>query len=245
MDFRCERPTAWPAGWAAVLASVASAESGGDRKWPPPAALLEELGLSHLRLVRNRQVHGAGVRVLTRESSREEPADTPEADALLTDRDDLGLAVLVADCAPIYLLEPGRGVMGLVHAGWRGTVADVAAHTVQRMKARFGCEPARLVAWIGPCIKPRNYQVGAAVLLEARRRLPHLPVEECVYPDEKLDIAGLNRLSLLACGLRDERIEVSPLCSFETAGLQSYRRDGERAGRMFALLWKSSRPPAE
>ena len=105
------------------------------------------------------------------------------------------------------------------------------------MQARYGCAPQDVVAWIGPCIKPRNYQVGSAVLAEVRARLSHLPVEECIHPEEKLDVAGLNRLSLLACGVPDENIEVSPLCSFDEADLQSYRRDGDRSGRMFAFLW--------
>ncbi|MBE7561056.1 peptidoglycan editing factor PgeF [bacterium] len=239
MRFRLERPAspAWPATYAAVLASVCEG-AAGDRKWPPPPELLTSLGLSNRTLVRNRQVHGATVRVLAAQTSPAELAERPEADGLLTDRRDLVLAVLVADCAPVYLVDPVVEVMALVHCGWRGTVADAAAHALQQMKARYGCRPENLVAWIGPSISARNYQVGPAVLAEVRRRLSHLPVEQSILPGERLDIARLNRDSLLACGLPEENIEVSPLCTYEEPDLQSYRRDGDRSGRMFALLWR-------
>ena len=221
---------------SAALVSVCGEAALAGSKWPPPAEALAAAGFDHLPFARNCQVHGNRVRIITDDMDADALAETPDADALITRRGDVALAVLVADCAPLFLADPVQRAVGLAHAGWRGTVADIAARAVEALGREYGSRPEDLVAWIGPCIKPRNYQVGAAVLHEVRQKLSHLPVEGCIHPGEKLDVAGLNRVSLLHRGLRDEHIAVSPLCSYEEPDLQSYRRDGDESGRMFALL---------
>jgi YfiH family protein len=79
-----------------------------------------------------------------------------EADALVTRAPGVVLAVLVADCVPILLADAEAGVVACVHAGWRGTVADVVGATVDAM----GTDPAHLTARLGPAVRPERYQVG-------------------------------------------------------------------------------------
>lgn len=85
-------------------------------------------------------------------------------DAVITNRSGLLLAVQVADCLPILLVDPVKHVVAAVHAGWRGTARRVAEKTVGRMQQEFGCEPRRIRAAIGPGIHRCCYEVGREVV---------------------------------------------------------------------------------
>ena len=74
------------------------------------------------------------------------------------------LGTIVADCVPILLYDPRRHVLGLAHAGWRGTVGKIAAETVRTLTEAFGTDPADIVAGIGPSIGPCCYEVGQEVI---------------------------------------------------------------------------------
>ncbi|MEO1014392.1 MAG: peptidoglycan editing factor PgeF [Pseudomonadota bacterium] len=83
----------------------------------------------------------------------------PEADALVTTTSGLALGALAADCMPVILFEPGAGVAGAAHAGWRGALAGVLENTVEAM-TELGASPAAIVAGIGPCLRQPNFEVG-------------------------------------------------------------------------------------
>jgi polyphenol oxidase len=138
-----------------------------------PAAVLENrrrvagaLGAEPADFVFCRQVHSAGVRVVTG-ADRGVGAfavdeSVPEADVLVTAEPGAVLAILAADCLPVVLYDPGAHVLGCVHAGWRGTVARACASAVEAM-AGLGARPERVVAGIGPGIGADRYQVGEEV----------------------------------------------------------------------------------
>ncbi len=94
-------------------------------------------------------------------------------DALITNRPGLLLAVQVADCLPILLVDAKRRVVAAVHAGWRGTAKRIAEKTVGEMRARFGCRPADLRAAIGPGIHACCYQVGREVVDAFESQFPY------------------------------------------------------------------------
>ena len=137
-----------------------SFSTGGDPAavYATRRAWARRIGVDPDALVASRQVHGANVsHVGARDRGRgaRSPADAILAtDALVTDVPGVPLLACVADCAPILLHDPVRGAIGLVHAGWRGTVADVAGATIRAMAGRYGTIPADLVAGIGPAIGP-------------------------------------------------------------------------------------------
>ncbi len=113
-----------------------------------------------------RQVHGATVRVVG-EPHRGSGAFSlddaiPDADALVTSTPGLVLAILTADCVPIVLHDPVAGLLACVHAGWRGTVARVAAAALAAMQT-LGSRPADVIAGLGPAMAPDRYQVGPDV----------------------------------------------------------------------------------
>lgn len=90
--------------------------------------------------------------------------DRPEGDALVTDRPDLVLGVLTADCAPVLLADLDAGVVGAAHAGWKGALAGVTDRTLDAMEA-LGADRARVHAAIGPCIAQSSYEVDEAFRL--------------------------------------------------------------------------------
>ncbi len=142
-------PQAQPASWAAAAAAV-----GGD--------------LEHV--MRVRQVHGAVVRVLRKgRTAAAELAETPEADAIVSNVAGLVLSVQVADCVPILVADARDGSAAAIHAGWRGTCAGLVRAVTEAMTKEFGCDPANLVAAIGPSIGPCCYEVGDTVLDAFRR----------------------------------------------------------------------------
>ena len=87
------------------------------------------------------------------------PGDPPQADAVITDRPGLICGALAADCAPVLLADPAAGLVGAVHAGWRGALSGVVEAAVREMVDR-GASPDRMFAAVGPCIGPASYEVG-------------------------------------------------------------------------------------
>ena len=109
------------------------------------------------------QVHGANV--ICAEAPRPQHAPHLQADAILTDKADVTLFMRFADCVPILLYDPHRCIVGIVHAGWLGTVKRTVAATIEVMKDRYGSSPADVLAGIGPSICQRHYEVGQDVIL--------------------------------------------------------------------------------
>ena len=105
-----------------------------------------------------RQVHSAEVVTV---GQGWEPSAAPEADAMVTNQKGLALGILTADCVPVLFADAEAGVIGAAHAGWRGALSGVLAHTLAAM-GRLGGEAGRVRAALGPCIWQGSYQVGAA-----------------------------------------------------------------------------------
>src|SRR3989475_5269340 len=118
------------------------------------------------RVVTVRQVHGTEALVLDQRSSRapNSSADAHGYDAIVTDQPGLLVTVETADCVPILLLDPVRGVSAAAHAGWRGTLGGIVAKTVGVMQNRFGCSLRSILAAIGPSIGVCGYEGNGHVL---------------------------------------------------------------------------------
>lgn len=206
---------------------------------------LGSLGLSLPATVALTQVHGTRVVEATQADGGRGvlPSVAPpeEADALITNVPGLALLVLAADCVPLLFWDPEHGAVGAAHAGWRGSVVGMARSTVEAMGERFGSRPEALRAGIGPAIGGCCYEVDGPVLEPLRREHPQL-FDAVTTPSHKpshrtLDLKALNRLQLQAAGLRDEHIEVSPLCTACNAELlYSERRLGRPCGRFGAVI---------
>jgi YfiH family protein len=170
-------------------------------------------------------VHGAQV------ARVDEPRGVVDGvDALVTDRPGLPLLALYADCFPLILYSPERACAALGHAGWRGTAAGIAGAMVQALHREYGCEPAELLAGIGPGICAGCYEVGE----EVARCFPAAVTAPSPAGRHLLDLAAANRLAWLESGLDPARIRVCGVCTRESGQLYSHRRDAD--GSRFAGL---------
>jgi YfiH family protein len=224
-----------PPPWDSLNLGLASGDEPG-RVEQNRARLAAAIGARPVYL---RQVHGAGV-VRVDAASLDGPP--PDADAAWTDAPGIACAVLVADCLPVLLAAPLGRAVAAAHAGWRGLAAGVLENTVQALCSGAGCDIGALVAWLGPCIGPREFEVGADVLQAfgepaAPADSPHFRYRPRAdgQPRWRADLAGLARERLLAIGLR--RISGGGWCTVEDRSrFFSFRRDGI-TGRMAAAAW--------
>jgi len=186
-----------------------------------------------------RQVHGD--RVVHVDAAM--AAAPPEAaDASWTSEPGVAYAVLVSDCLPVLLAASQAGAVGAAHAGWRGLAAGVVERCVEAVCAGASCAPGELVAWLGPCIGPDAFEVGADVLQAfgveptptSRARFRFQPRADG-DPRWRADLTGLARDRLQALGVR--RISGGDWCTVQDRSrFFSYRRDAV-TGRMAAAVW--------
>jgi YfiH family protein len=193
--------------------------------------ICQTLALDDWAVVTAHQVHGA--RVFEVQDGEQHPT----ADALITDVAGVALMLRFADCVPVALYDPGRQAIGLVHAGWKGTVKGIARQTVWAMSERYGCRVADLIAGIGPAIGPCCYQIGENVvqLIQHAFAPQSPPLREGANGAPYLDLWEANRRQLASSGV--ERIEVAALCTAcRHDEFFSYRGDGGRTGRFGVVL---------
>jgi YfiH family protein len=182
------------------------------------------LGLDDGELTTMGSVHGASV------ARVDEPGGSvDDVDALVTDRPGVALFATYADCYPIVLWDPEMEVVGLVHAGWRGTHAGVAAVAAIFMRDEYGCRSLR--AGMGPGICGRCYEVGPEVASQFDKRF----VNQGSGARLLLDLAAANRAQLQDAGV--EAVYEIGICTKEHYLFPSHRRhpDGTRFGAIVAL----------
>lgn len=177
------------------------------------------------------QVHGADVVRLDAAT-----AGHPTADAAVTAVPGVACAVLVADCLPVLFCDRGGRAVGAAHAGWRGLAAGVLERTVATLCEAAGAAPADLLAWLGPCIGPRAFEVGADVLAAFpldRGRFADRPRPDGA-PRWLADLPGLARDRLARAGV--SRVTGGTWCTVEDPSrFFSFRRD-RVTGRLAAAV---------
>ncbi len=193
----------------------------GRERWQ---ALLDETGFR--AIAHARQVHGTTVAV----HGALPPGvhiDAGAADGHATAEADVLLAVTVADCVPIYMVDPGRRVVALLHAGWRGISDGIMASGVRTLIERYGAKPAHLHVHLGPAICGRCYEVGPEVFEALGLPAPCRPAPA--------DVRAVLVSRALALGVPHGHVTVSEQCTrCGSAGLFSHR--GGRSERQAALL---------
>ena len=133
------------------------------------------IGFSPEQIVCSKQTHTANVRIVTRQDAgngvTKEQAFM-DVDGMVTNEPGLVLAAFFADCVPVFLADPVQKSIGLVHAGWKGTVGQIARNAIILMQETYGTDPANLIACIGPSICPDCYEVEKDVLDRFRTVFP-------------------------------------------------------------------------
>jgi YfiH family protein len=117
-------------------------------------------GVEGLPFITAQQVHGSRVGVLDQPTAADECFDG--CDGIITNQPGVCLGIYVADCCAVYLVDPVRRVIGLVHSGRKGTELNIAGTAIEQMRDNFGSAPADLVVQLSPCIRPPHYEVDFA-----------------------------------------------------------------------------------
>ena len=209
--------------WAgpSVVASVTTRDVGLDE-------LLRMLPAG-VRTAAAEQVHGSSVAAIGPAAAGMPPV--PGCDALVTGTAGLALLIRTADCLPLFVADPGRRVVGLAHAGWRGLAGELPARLIAAFRHLYQSRPEDLRAAIGPAIRSCCYEVGPEF---AERFGPF--VQEC-RGRRTCDLIGVARDQLRRCGLRPDRVMDSGQCTAcGTTRWFSLRREGPATGRMVSFI---------
>ncbi|MDE2400709.1 MAG: peptidoglycan editing factor PgeF [Burkholderiales bacterium] len=201
------------------------------------------------------QVHGNRVLRLSRDDVGR--ADEHQADGSLTTESGVACVIMVADCLPVLLAAPQGRAVAALHAGWRGLAGagdmqgrGIVETGVAALCEAASCDPAEVLAWLGPCIGPTAFEVGADVLrgFGVNPGRPHPRFRSQPFgaaPDDVTarrwlaDLPGLATDRLRALGLG--RIEGGTWCTVsEPSRFFSFRRDGV-TGRQAACIWLGER----
>lgn len=231
----------WPAP-AAVRALVTTRTGGvsqppydslnlGDHVGDDPPAVARNRELLRAFLPAEpkwlKQVHGTAV------AGANSLASPVEADAAVAFSPGTVCAVLTADCLPVLFCDRGGTRIAAAHAGWRGLASGVLEKSVRALQ----CEPADVLAWLGPAIGPQAFEVGEEVRAAFVRDLP--AAAEAFAPRQPgkwlADIYQLARLRLARAGI--SQVYGGGFCTYtDAARFYSYRRD-KATGRMAAVIW--------
>ncbi|MCA1566367.1 MAG: peptidoglycan editing factor PgeF [Acidobacteria bacterium] len=216
------------------------------------AANIHENRRRFLKLFRGRwrlatcwQVHGADVRVVRGETTGALDTNEKRCDALTTDAPHILVGVQTADCVPVLLGDARSGACAAVHAGWRGTAAEIVPAALARMRAEYGTRAGDVCACIGPAALHCCYEVGSEVIEVFRARFPY--ADELLTPTReghaRIDLQRANRRQLAAAGVEHARIHAAPFCTICRDDLFfSYRRDKKlhgRTGRLLAVVGRN------
>lgn len=184
------------------------------------------LDLNFEDIALQKQIHGINITIVEKGGIYE------DSDAMITREKGVGLGVSSADCATIFLYDIKNKVIAAVHSGWRGTAKNILNLTLEKLKVEFNTEPENIIAFIGPSISQKNYEVGNEVAEQFEDKYLQHKSDKFL-----LDVSAVNYDILLNYGVKKENIEQSQLCSFEEKNLlHSYRRDGKISGRALGVI---------
>ena len=151
------------------------------------------------------------------------------------------LVTSYADCVPLYFVDPIKKVIGLSHSGWRGTVGKIGKETVRVMKEHFGCDPADILAAVGPSICQDCYEVSEDVIDMFRANFRESEYDRLFYAKEngkfQLDLWKANELVLTDAGIRPEHMAVTNVCTCCNPELLfSHRASKGKRGNLAAFI---------
>ena len=209
--------------------------------------LCQLLGIEDHSLLMPHQVHLAEIAVVDREMltlpTEEILQKLDGIDALMTNEAGVCIGVSTADCIPVLLYDPIRRASCAIHAGWRGTVQRIAEKAVARMTEVFGSDPKNLIAQIGPGIHLESFEVGDEVYQTFEKEGFPMELISKKYEKWHIDLPECNRLQLVAAGIPETHIAVSPVCTFQQSDtFFSARKLSINSGRIFTgiLLQESN-----
>lgn len=216
--------------------------------------IAEEIGMNPESWTCGEQVHKNEVAIVTEQDKGRGFLDRKSAfqdtDGLLTNVRGILLSSFYADCVPLYFFDPVKEVVGLAHAGWKGTVAGIAERMIARMEEHYGCEREDIRTAIGPSIGSCCYEVDDYVMNQVKvwyevsdgtEKHKGSTYEACHKPvsggKSMLDLKEVNRHIMIKAGILPEHIEITSWCtSCHPELFFSYRKENGITGRMASWI---------
>ncbi|MDD6777797.1 MAG: peptidoglycan editing factor PgeF [Bacteroidales bacterium] len=205
--------------------------------------LCAALGIAADHLIMPRQTHSSRVAIIDSEFMALDDASRSERlqgiDALVTTLCGVAVGVNTADCVPLLLRDVATGAIGVAHAGWKGTVARIAARTVEAMQ-QLGAEPSRIEVAIGPSICPQCFEVGDEVVEQFAAA--GFPIDAIVHRDAvtgkaHINLWEANAAALIEAGVQRRQLTLTHRCTRCNPGRYfSARRLGIASGRIFTTI---------
>ena len=204
--------------------------------------LADTIGIPLTHFTIGRQIHSGNVTIVSEALRGKGSIDHSQAidatDAMVTTVPDTCLMVLVADCVPMLFFDPVRNVIGVAHAGWKGTLEYIASKTVRAMENGFGSSPHNIIVGMGPSIGPCCYEVGPEVIAQVRSIFPsgkEYILNESGDGKGYFDLWRANLDQLLRAGIQRKNVEMAMKCTCHNPDLFfSYRHQKGETGRFGA-----------
>ena len=161
-------------------------------------------------------------------------------DALITNEKNIVLVAFFADCVPIFMVDTVNKVIGIVHSGWKGTVKQIGAKTIEKMKIEYDTDPKNLIVGIAPSISKCCFQVSKDLVDVFSRELPFSKeyiFDDVVKDKYKISLQHIIKRTLLNSGVLDENIEISNICTMCNSDMFfSHRAMGDKRGSLAGII---------
>ncbi|MDV2685348.1 peptidoglycan editing factor PgeF [Alkalihalophilus lindianensis] len=206
--------------------------------------IAEALSFPLNQWVGSEQVHKATIKKVTKEhqglGSRSLQDAISATDGLYTKESGILLTSLYADCVPLIFYAKNQGIIGVAHAGWKGTVQLIGPKMISLWQDREGVPLEDIQVAIAPCISGNAYEVDDLPIESVLKVFPEA-VEKKIYTENErgryqLDLRLLNAELLISAGLKREQLLISSICTANDPRMYSYRADGGKTGRMMSFI---------
>ena len=198
--------------------------------------LSEILQIPKEKIYSAKQVHGTDIVVITKENNPK--LIIGEKDGLITNVNGIALVTYHADCVPVYFYDNNKDIIGLAHAGWKGTLNNICKNMVENMIKYFDSKINDIKIGIGPSIGPCCYEIGHDLESIFRDKYPNNPNIISEKNDKIfLDLWEVNKINLLNLGINEKNIYSSGICtSCNVDKFYSYRKEKGTKNRMIAAI---------
>ncbi|MBW1742036.1 MAG: peptidoglycan editing factor PgeF [Deltaproteobacteria bacterium] len=207
--------------------------------------LVEAIGIPLNSVTTAKQIHDDCVKVVSEELRGRGSVDYDGAingtDAMVTNVPNTCLMILMADCVPLLFYDPSKEVIGVAHAGWKGTLGFIAQATIKTLQEHFGSSTQDIFVGIGPSVGPCCYQVGQEVVSQVEQVFgtkQHFVINRSGDGKGYLDLWEANLKQLIDVGIPEENIEIARTCTCHHRDVFfSYRYERGKTGRFGAGIF--------
>lgn len=188
----------------------------------------DQLGFEKENTIFSHQVHGCEILLVKK------AGNYSGFDAQITNISGICLAISIADCTPILIYDAKKNVVAAIHAGWKGTVAEIVSRTLDKLNENFGTKGENCFVYIGACISQHNFEVGADVANHFDSLFKYFVSDKNRY---FVDLKAANKAQLINFGVPENQIEVTDLCTVANNNLFfSHRKEKGLTGRGLAAI---------